>query len=83
MTTQGAGLRNAADDEQLAYCVAQGRAIITQDDDFLRMAAAGTDHPGVVSYHQPSRTIGQVIRGVHLIWEVYEPGEMRNRVEFI
>jgi hypothetical protein len=30
-----------------------------------------------------SRSIGQMIRGLELIWEVYEPDEMPNHIEFI
>jgi predicted nuclease of predicted toxin-antitoxin system len=82
-TTSEAGLLQAPDEDQLAYAAAQNRAIITQDTDFLRMAAAGWEHPGIVFYPSQSRTIGQVIRIAHLIWELYEPEEMRNRVEYI
>jgi hypothetical protein len=57
--------------------------IITEDDDFLVLAAAGTHHAGIVYCHQASRSISQIIRALHLIWQVYEPDGMTNRVEFI
>ena len=57
--------------------------IVTQDTDFLRIAAAGQPTPGIVFYSGQERSIGQVIRDLLLIWEVYEPDEMRNRVEFL
>ncbi len=82
-TTPEAGLLGVPDQDQLAYAVAQNRVVITQDTDFLRIAAAGSEHPGIVFYPAQGRSIGQVIRGVHLIWEVYEPEEMRNRVEYL
>ena len=82
-TTPEAGLLHASDEAQLAYAVAQGRVIVTQDTDFLRIAAAGQETPGVVFYPDQGRSIGQVIRDLLLIWEVYEPEEMRNRVEFL
>jgi predicted nuclease of predicted toxin-antitoxin system len=82
-TTAEAGLLQASDEEQLAYATAQSRVIVTQDTDFLRLAAAGQEHPGIVFYPAQNRSIGQVIRDVQLIWEVYEPEEMRNRVEYI
>ena len=82
-TTPEAGLLHAPDADQMAYAVAQGRVVITQDTDFLRIAASGQEHPGIVFYPDQSRSIGQIIRGVHLIWEVYEPDEMRNRVEYL
>jgi predicted nuclease of predicted toxin-antitoxin system len=82
-TTPEAGRLHASDEEQLAYVIAQGRAIITQDPDFLRMATAGCAHPGMIFYPSQSRSVGQVIRTVQLIGEIYEPEETRNRVEFI
>ena len=82
-TTHEAGLLHAADEDQLAFAISQGRAIISQDTDFLRIAATGHEHPGIIFYPAQTRTIGQVIRSVRLIWEVYEVDEMRNRVEFI
>ncbi len=82
-TTPGAGLLHASDEAQLAYAVSQGRMIVTQDTDFLRLAAAGQETPGVAFYPAQGRSIGQVIHVLLLIWEVYEPDEVRNRVEFL
>lgn len=82
-TTPEAGLLRASDGEQFAYAVAQSRVIVTQDTDFLRMAAAGQESLGIIFYPAQGLSIGQVIRAVLLTWEVYEPEEMRNRVEFL
>jgi hypothetical protein len=82
-TTPEAGLLQASDEVQLAYAVAQARVIVTQDADFLRIAAAGKESSGIVFYPDQGRLIGQVIRDLLLIWEVYEPEEIRNRVEFL
>jgi hypothetical protein len=82
-TTPGAGLLQASDEEQLAYAVAQGRVVVTQDADFLRLAAAGRETAGIALYPGQGRSIGQVIRDLLLMWQVYEPEEMRNRVEFL
>ena len=82
-TTPEAGLLHAPDEAQFAYALAQGRIIVTQDADFLRMGAVGQGTPGIAFYPSQGRSIGQVIRSLLLIWEVYEPEEMRNRVEFL
>jgi predicted nuclease of predicted toxin-antitoxin system len=82
-TTPEAGLLHAADEDQLAYAVAHHRVIITQDADFLRLAAAGQQHPGIVFHPCGRRALGPVIRAVHLIWEVYESKDMANRIEFV
>src|SRR6202035_1815875 len=61
-TTPEAGLLHASDEEQLAYAVAQGRVVVSQDTDFLRLAAAGNESPGIAFYPDQGRSIGQVIR---------------------
>jgi len=82
-TSNEAGLLNTPDAVQIAFAIAQNRVMITQDTDFLRIAASGQVQPGIVYFPAQSQSVGEVIRGVQLIWEVYEPEEMRNRVEFI
>jgi hypothetical protein len=49
----------------------------------LRLDAAGVEHRGIAFCYQKSRTIGQIIAALLLIWEVYGPEEMMNRVEFL
>ena len=82
-TTAEAGLLHAPDQEQLAFAMAQNRVIITQDTDFLAIAAAGAECPGIVFYPDQQRTLGDVIRFAQLVWEVYEPTDMQNRVEYV
>jgi predicted nuclease of predicted toxin-antitoxin system len=82
-TTLDAGLLHATDEAQLAFVVDQARVIVTQDVDFIRLTVKGEPSPGIAFYPAQQRTIGQVIRALLLIWEVYEPEEMRNRVEFL
>ena len=82
-TTADAALLGATDPTQAGYAVATGRVLFTLDEDFLAYAATGADHSGVVYCRQNSRSIGDIVRGLELIWEVYESDEMRNRVEYI
>jgi uncharacterized protein with PIN domain len=82
-TSAEAGLLKAPDEEYLAYAVAQNRVVVTQDTDFLHIAAGGVECPGIAFYPNQGRSIGQIIRDLLLIWEVYEPNEMCNRVEFL
>ena len=82
-TTAEAGLLRAADEEHAAYALAEARVIFTQDRDFLRIHAAGQAHAGIAYCRPGTRSIGQIIDLLILIWEVYEPAEMANRVEFI
>ena len=81
-TTREAGLLRASDEDQLAYALPQGRVIFTQDRDFLRLHAAGVPHAGIAYCDKDTRSIGEIIVWLVLIWEVYEPEEMANRVEY-
>lgn len=82
-TTREAGLLHAKDEEHIAHGVATGRVVFTQDQDFLRHHAAGVEHRGIAFCLQRSRSLGQIVAGLLLLWEVYEPEEMANRVEFL
>jgi predicted nuclease of predicted toxin-antitoxin system len=82
-TTAEAKLLEASDTEQLAHARSENRVIVTEDTDFLRMMAAGEESPGVIFVPAQQRSIGRVIRDVLLVWEIYEPDDIRNRVEFL
>ena len=82
MTPEGS-LLNATDDEQLAFCQAEGRVLFTQDHDFLRLHAGGISHPGIVFCAKDTRSIGEIIQGLVLIWEILEPAEMADRIEYL
>jgi predicted nuclease of predicted toxin-antitoxin system len=51
-TTPEVNLLGAVDEDQLAYIVAEGRVIFTEDDDFLRIHSAGNPHPGIAYCRQ-------------------------------
>jgi len=82
-TTVEAGLLGADDTDHLSFGQNQGRVIFTNDPNFLRLHDQKTDHSGIVYCHQQSRSVGDIIRALELIWEVLEAEEMRNHVEFI
>ena len=82
-TTLDAGLVHAPDEDHIVFGIAQLRVVFTQDQDFLRIHAAGIPHAGIAFCRQQSRTIGEIIDSLVLIWEVLEPQEMESRVEFI
>ncbi len=82
-TTADAGLLGADDFQHLAFALAQDRVIFTNDHHFLRLHDQGHHHLGIAYCHQQSRSVGEIIRVLELIWEVLEPHEMRDRVEFV
>jgi len=77
-----AGLIGASDEEHLARALLEARVVFTQDDDFLRLAAEGVEHSGIV-YARQGTAAGQIIHGLMLVHQVMEPSEMRNHIEFL
>jgi hypothetical protein len=57
--------------------------IFTQDEDFLIIASRTSDYPGIAYCKQGTRSIGQIIESLVLIYEVYTPEEMIGRIEFL
>src|SRR4051812_38580340 len=82
-TATDAGLLRASDEHHLAFGLAEGRVVFTQDEDYLVLNARQVPHRGVVYCHREARSIGGIIDSLVLIWQVYEPEELANRVEYI
>ena len=82
-TTPEVGLLGATDAQQIAFALTVGRVNFTQDSDYLRLNASSTPHAGIAYCHQQTRSIGEIIRGLILVWEIYDPVEVAGRVEFI
>lgn len=82
-TTVEAGLRTTKDDAHLRYVQRENRVIVTHDEDFLSWASSNFDHPGIAYCHVGARSIGQIVRALHLIYEVLTPQDMHGRVEYL
>jgi predicted nuclease of predicted toxin-antitoxin system len=82
-TASDAELLGATDEDHLSFANADQRVIVTSDSDFLRLHSVGCPHPGIVYGHQQSRSVGDILRGLELIWEILEPEDIRGRIEFL
>jgi hypothetical protein len=82
-TTPEVRLLGALDPVQLGHARAEGRVLFTHDDDHLRLNAQGIEHSGIAYCHRLRRSMREIIDGLALIWELCEPGEMVNRVEYL
>src|SRR5262245_35044463 len=82
-TTHEAALNGASDEAQLAFAMTHQRVLCTQDADYLRLQGTGSQHAGIVYAHQRQHSVGEIIEFLVLVWSVYEPEEMRNRVEYV
>ena len=82
-TTPEQNLIGVSDLEQLAFAKQHHRVIFTHDDDFLRLHRDTVVHSGIVYCHQGSRTIGEIVKTLALLWEWVEPEDMVGQIEFI
>ncbi|MBE9054256.1 DUF5615 family PIN-like protein [Nostocales cyanobacterium LEGE 11386] len=82
-TTPEQGLISVSDEEQVLFALTEGRVIFTQDADFLRLHQANVKHAGIVYCSQGSRSIGNIIRSLIMIWEWLDLDDMNSHVEFI
>ncbi len=82
LTVSEAGTLSVSDEEHVQRARAEGRVIFTQDDDFLRLHAAGADHAGIV-YAPQQTSIGDIIRGLMLVYQVLDMEEMLGHVEYL
>ena len=82
-TTPEQGLISASDKEQLAFAYGQQRVIFTQDRDFLVLHNAKNEHAGIAYCIKGSRSVGGIIRGLILIWEVLSADEIKGKLEFL
>jgi predicted nuclease of predicted toxin-antitoxin system len=82
LTTQEAKLAGAEDEEHLVFALREGRVFFTHDSDFLRLNATGRPHGGIVFASQ-QMSIGEIVRGLMLIYEVFSPDDLAGRVEYL
>ena len=82
LTVAEAGSLGASDEEIFRMARGAERVIFTQDDDFLRLAATVSDHRGIV-YTSQENTVGEIIRGLMLIYQVLAAEEMLGHVEYL
>jgi len=83
LTVQDAGRVGDSDRKQLAFAAMKRRVLVTFDDDFLALDAAGAPHSGIVFSQAGRRSVGELIESLVLIANVIEPEEMGNHIEFI
>lgn len=82
LTLPEAGMLGATDEQHLDFAFREGRVIFTQDDDFLRLAAKGVRHAGLVYAPQPT-PIGTIVHGLMRIFHVLTAEDMVGHIEFL
>lgn len=82
LTAQDVRMLGIADETHLQFAASQGRAIITQDTDFLRLHKTGIPHAGILFAHQ-SKTLNEIIHGLIRVYQMNTEKEMQNHVEYL
>lgn len=72
----------ASDEAHLTFTFAEKRVLFTHDADFLRLASSGIEHAGMVYAPQPT-PVGEIIRGLMLIYQVLDSEDLINRIEYL
>ncbi len=84
VTAQEDGASTLPDPELLNRATAQGRVLVTHDDDLLREGArrqmAGELFAGVIYAHQLNITIGQCVHDLELIAKIGDPEDLAGQV---
>lgn len=87
LTAQDDGCGELSDPELLDRATSLGRVLFSMDDDLLIEAThrqtEGLPFAGVIYAHQLRITVGQAVRDLTLIAEIYESADTANRVEFL
>ena len=82
LTAQEANMLGVSDEDHLQFAASQGRAILTQDSDFLGLHRSRITHHGII-YARQGTSVGGIIQGLTLIYQVLTEEEMQNHVEFL
>lgn len=75
-TTVEAGLRTLDDPFQLEFVRRERRVLVTDDMRLVSQLSGTMEHPGVVCCHRAAHTIGDVIRYLVLMNQVYDAADM-------
>lgn len=82
-TSQAAELLGEGDQDQLAFAVAQGRTLVTCDDDFLRDEFVARATFGICYSHPSKYSIGEFIDALLLVAECLSEKDMQNHIEWL
>src|SRR4051812_18369205 len=83
ITATEAGSLGTPDEVQLAHAHATRRVMVTEDSDYLRLHSLGREHHGIAYCKQGTRSIGEIIDALVLIYEAVDADGMRNHVEYM
>lgn len=82
-TTHETAMAGAEDAAHLAFALAERRVVVTHDADFLRLSAEGVPHFGIAYCDQQKHSIGDLVRLLLMLDELYSEDELQGDVEYL
>jgi len=83
LTALEANRCSLSDLEQLEYATQNERVMVTFDDDLLNLASMGIKHSGIAFCPASKYSIGEMIYALLLVYEILEPEELSDHIEFL
>lgn len=77
------GVLGDADLTHLQRATQLGRVLVTCDADFLRFAADGLEHAGIIFGVQTHHSVGDWVKKLEMICFVYAAADFINHVEYL
>ena len=77
------GLLGDTDQHHLQGATEMERVLCTYDSDFLRLAAAGFQHAGIIYARETTTSIGEWIKSLTRIHKTMTAADMTNHVEYL
>ena len=77
------GPLGADDPVHLERATAMGRVVCAEDDDFVKLAARGIQHAGIIKGVQDKHSIGDWVNYLRFVHSIGAPDDMRNNVEHL
>jgi predicted nuclease of predicted toxin-antitoxin system len=86
VTAQDENLLSAPDERHFERAMELGRAVVTEDHDFLAMVSARVEKsaksPGLI-FILPGTSVGDAVRSIHLIATVFDAQEIASKIEWV
>lgn len=83
VTVRDLGKLGDSDANHLERATKLGRVLVTADVDFLRLAADGASHAGIVFGIQSILSVGEWVKRLELVCFVYTAEDFINHIEYL
>jgi hypothetical protein len=87
ISARDAGNLGLTDEQQLIYASENELPLFTHDADFLQLAhhwaIAGLSHWGINYVHQQKLSMGECIRRLKILSDLFDADDLRNHIEFL